>query len=56
MNDNNAPERIAIKKNSVVNSERKYKYIYISEYVLLHYGFDDRDHAQYLIHASLHAL
>jgi len=30
-NDNNAPERIAIKKNSVVNSEsKKYKYIYIS--------------------------
>ena len=30
--DNNAPEKIAIKKNSVVNSEsKKYKYIYISQ-------------------------
>ena len=30
--DNNAPEKIAIKKNSVVNSEsEKYKYIYISQ-------------------------
>ncbi len=29
-NDNNAPERIAIKKNSVVNSEsKKYKFIYV---------------------------
>ena len=29
-NDNNTPERIAIKKNSVVNSaSKKYKYIYI---------------------------
>ena len=33
-NDNNAPERVAIKKNSVVNSEsKKYKYIYISQWI-----------------------
>ena len=31
-NDNNDPERIEIKKNSVVNSEsNKYKYIHISQ-------------------------
>ena len=57
-NENNAPEKIAVKKNSVVNSElKKYEYInFLSEYVLLHYGCDDCDHEQYLIHAFLHVL
>ena len=58
-NDNNVPERIAIKKNSVVNSEsKKYKYIIylLNEYVLPHYGCDDCDHELSLIHASLRAL
>ena len=32
MKDNNAPERIEIKKNCVVNSEsKKYEYNYISQ-------------------------
>ena len=57
-NDNNAQEGIAIKKNSVVNSESKNinTFIFLIEYVLLHYDYDDCDHAQYPIRASLNAI
>ncbi len=30
--------------------------MYLNEYVLLYYDYDHCDHAQFLIHASLHAL
>ena len=40
----------------ILNQKNINTFIFLSEYVLLHYGYDDCDHEQYPIRASLHAL
>ena len=59
-NDNKAPEKIEIKKNSVVKLDStKNKYIwnyFFNEYGLLHYDCDYCVHERYPIHVILHAL
>ena len=40
----------------ILNQRNINTFIYLNEYDLLHYDYDHCDHAQFLIHASLHAL
>ena len=40
----------------ILNQRYINTFIYLNVYVLLHYDYDHCDHAQFLIHASLHAL